>query len=110
MIDFAFELDLAPPTKTAQMKGARVAVDADGKCFVAHYKLAAIKKIEAAFCEALRPHAPPVPLAGPLGVSFALYFPATKDGAAKMKRAGVAVRRKVTKPGNCFARQWAFVN
>lgn len=98
MIDFAFELDLAPPTKTAQQKGERAVIGEDGKPFVIHYKRAEIKRIEAAFCEALRPHAPPAPLAGPLGVSFALYFPATKDGAAKMKRAGVAVRRKVTKP------------
>lgn len=98
MIDFAFELDLAPPTKTAQQKGERAVIGEDGKPFVIHYKRAEIKRIEAALCEALRPHAPPAPLAGPLGVSFALYFPATQQNAARMKRAGVALVRRQTKP------------
>ena len=98
MFDFTFELDLAPPTKTAQQKGERAVVDAEGRAFVLHFRKREIVRIERAYCLLLKRHAPPAPLAGPVGVSFAYYYPATKEAAADMKRAGVAMRRKVTKP------------
>lgn len=98
MTDLSFVLDLAPPKHTAQQKGARVATGADGRAFVLHYKRAEIVRIERDYCAALRPHAPRVPLSGPVAVSFGFYFGATKDGAARMRRAGVALRRKQTKP------------
>lgn len=98
MIDFAFELDLAPPKHTAQQKGERAVVGVDGRAFVLHYKRAEIVRIERDYCAALRPHAPRVPLVGPVAVCFGFYFGATKDGAARMRHAGVALRRKQTKP------------
>ena len=39
-----------------------------------------------------------VPLSGPVGVTFGYYFPATQEGAADMRRHGVAMRRKTSKP------------
>lgn len=98
MLDLAFELDLAPPRMTAQQKGERAVVDADGRAFVLHFRKREIVRIERAYLAALRPHAPREPLRGPVGVSFGYYYPATKEAAAAMKRAGVAMRRKVTKP------------
>ena len=83
---------------TAQQKGERIETDADGRAFVRHFRRPEIVRIEARYLAALRPHAPPAPLPGPVGVTFGYYFPATQEAAAAMRRAGVAMRRKVTKP------------
>lgn len=98
MTDISFVLDLPPPTHTAQQKGERAIVAADGRAFVLHYRKREVANIERAYSVLLRPHAPRVPLSGPVAVSFGYYYPATKEGAVAMKRAGVALRRKVTKP------------
>lgn len=98
MIDFAFVLDLAPPRMTAQQKGERAVIGADGRPFVLHFKRAEIARIEARYLAALRPFAPASPLRGPVGVTFGYYFPATKEAAADMRRHGVAMRRKTSKP------------
>jgi len=98
MIDFAFDLDLAPPRATSQQKGVRAMLDAEGRPFVQHFKRAELVRIEARYLAALRPHAPRAPLHGPVGVTFGYYFPATQEAASSMRRAGVAMRRKVTKP------------
>lgn len=98
VIDLAFELDLAPPTHTAQQKGVRAVVGADGRAFAVHFTRPEIRRIERAYSVALRPHAPREPLRGPVAVSFGFYYAAPQTGRAAMKRAGVAMRRKVTKP------------
>ena len=98
MIDFAFVLDLAPPRMTAQQKGERAVIGADGRPFVLHFKRAEIVRIEARYLAALRPFAPASPLRGPVAVTFGYYFPATKEAAADMRRHGVAMRRKTSKP------------
>ncbi len=98
MTDFSFVLDLAPPRMTAQQKGERAVVGADGKPFVLHFRRPEIVRIEARYLAALRPFAPAVPLSGPVGVTFGYYFPATQEGAADMRRHGVAMRRKTSKP------------
>ncbi len=73
-------------------------VGADGKPFVLHFRRPEIVRFEARYLAALRPFAPAVPLSGPVGVTFGYYFQATKEGAADMRRHGVAMRRKTSKP------------
>lgn len=98
MTDSTFRLDIAPPRMTAQQKGERAVVDADGRAFVLHYRKREIVRIEQAYLAALRPHAPREPLRGPVGVSFGYYYPATKEAATAMRRAGVAMMRMTSKP------------
>lgn len=98
MTDFSFELHIAPPRTTAQQKGERAILDAEGRPFILHFRKKEVVRIEKAYENALRPHAPPAPLLGPVAVTFGYYFAATKDGAAAMRRAGVCLRRKTSKP------------
>lgn len=98
MIDRTFVLPFSPPSMTAQQKGERIDFDADGKPFIRHFRLPEIVRIEDRYETALKGFAPPSPLPGPVGVSFGYFFPATHDGRAEMRRAGVAMRRKVTRP------------
>lgn len=98
MRDLSFVLPIEPPRHTAQQTGLRAVIGEDGKPFIIHYKRAENKRIEREYCDALRPHAPPAPLAPPVAVSLAFYYPATQQNAARMKRAGVALVRRQTKP------------
>ncbi len=98
MLDKSFVLPFAPPSATAQMKGEKIDFDADGKPFIRHFRRPEIVRIEERYETALRGFAPPVPLPGPVGVSFGYYCPAPHDARAAMRRAGVVMRRKVTKP------------
>ena len=98
MTDLAFVLPIEPPRHTAQQTGLRAVIGEDGKPFIIHYKRAENKRIERNYCDALRPFAPPAPLAPPVAVSLSFYYPATQQNAARMKRAGVALVRRQARP------------
>ena len=98
MRDLAFVLPIEPPHHTAQQTGLRAVIGEDGKPFIIHYKKAELKRVEREYCDALRPYAPPAPLSPPVAVSLAFYYPSTQQNAARMKRAGVALVRRQTKP------------
>jgi Holliday junction resolvase RusA-like endonuclease len=98
VIDLSFELPLSPPSHTAQQTGERAVVGADGRAFVIHYRKRENVRIEREYLEALRPHVPRVPLRGPVALAVGFYYTVTQTGRATMKRAGVALRRKTSKP------------
>lgn len=98
MLDRTFILPIAPPSMTAQQKGERIDFDEDGKPFILHFRRPELVRIEERYETALRGFAPPSPLPGPVGVTFGYYFAATHEGRAEMRRAGVAMRRKTTRP------------
>jgi Holliday junction resolvase RusA-like endonuclease len=81
-----FFLDLIPPDKTAQQKGARGFIDDKGKARVQHYKKTEIKEIELMYCGALVAHRPAVPLRGPIKADITFTWPwRAKDSESRRK-------------------------
>jgi Holliday junction resolvase RusA-like endonuclease len=65
----SFFLDIDPPTRTAQQKGARVIGG-----HVHHYVKPEVRAAQDILCDALRPHVPDTPLEGPLCLKCKWYF------------------------------------
>lgn len=102
MIDFF--IDCVPPTVTAQQKGVttrgfKLSKRGKRRPIIVHYKKAELEALEAQMIAWFRPHAPAVPMEGPIRCEIRFIYPWTE--ALKKKRLKGALRPfvgKDTKP------------
>lgn len=89
------KLDIIPPTRTAQQKGAFSYIGRDGKAHTRFYRKAEVQEAEAFLAGLLKPYKPEQPIEEPVALGVVFCFPYRASEKKSITRRALTVPHTV---------------